>query len=208
MSIEVERIEHAKNEPEFLTWRMVADLLAASLRSTTEYIGIGRADALEKYEWLKADDAESPMIAHARRELELVGWYEPDSDGLHPEWWAESLIAAVAEVTHYGHSGGTIGFAIGMLEDLISFKPLGPLTSNPEEWQEVTEYMDGTPCWQNRRDGRCFSYDRGQTWVNYEDPRWSKRHWWNVRTRLYRRKWNKVREKPLRTLPPEELEQP
>lgn len=186
----------------FLTWRTVADELAEALRSAIAYhTGLNPSGpAMEKYEYLKADDAESNMIAHARRELEFTGWFKEDTDGMHMEWWAESLVAAVAEFTHYGHSGGSAGAAIMMLHELVQFHPLGPLTSNPEEWMDVAEYTDGTELWQNRRNSRVFSHDNGQTWYSIEDPRWGRR----FRGYLFRRKWNKVRSKSLSKSSPEE----
>lgn len=195
--------ERVGEEPEFLTWRMVADQLAEALRLTREYIGEDKLppasgwswyDAMQKYEYLKEDDAGSGLIAHARRELTVMGWYNDDTNGLHADRWADSLIAAVAEFTHYGHSGSTAGFGLGILEKLLMFQPLGPLSSDPNEWQEVTEYADGTPLWQNRRDGRCFSHDRGQTWYNLEDSRWHK-PWWNLRAYLWRYRVAKLRSK-------------
>lgn len=174
-------------DAEFLTWRMVADRLAEGIRQPRGHA----EDALRLYYHLVADDMQSNLIAHARRELKLAGWYESDPDGLHPEWWAESLIAAVAEFTHYGHSGGTVGAGIGMLEALLMFKPLSPITSDPVDWIDVHEMMDGRQCWQCARDGRLFSYDRGQTWYSIEDPRWDR--WWSPRARRWRRHWNRVR---------------
>lgn len=197
-------IAHTTDELDgtFLTWRIVADELAAELNRTVVYhTGLDAVGpAMEKYEYLKADDADSNMIAHARMELELAGWFKEDPDGLQTDWWAESLIAAVAEITHYGHSGGTIGFAVGMIEELIFFHPLSPITNNPDEWQNVTEYTDGTEMWQNRRDCRLFSHDEGQTWYSIEDPRWDRR----FRGYFFRRKWNKQRNKALKPVPESE----
>lgn len=132
---------------------------------------------------------DSHMVDHARRELKLCGQWEED-----PEF-SETLVNAVREFARYGHSGGSHFFAVYMLGDLLCFKPLSPLTSNPDEWQDVTEFTDGSKLWQNRRDGRCFSYDQGQTWYNIEDPRFRHaRHWWNFRARWWRHKINKLQD--------------
>ena len=49
------------------------------------------------------------------------------------------------------HSGFSAGYAVAALEKLLRFKPLRPLTGEPNEWNEV---MDGV--YQNRRCSRVF----------------------------------------------------
>lgn len=114
---------------------------------------------------------ESNLVAHARRELEAIGQFEED------EAFAESVLAAVRGFTSYpGHSGGSAEAARAMIDRLLQFKNLGPLTSNPEEWfqhsAEVSGSMakDGQGVWQNVRSGDCFSNDGGKTYYSVDDP--------------------------------------
>lgn len=105
---------------------------------------------------------ESPLVGHARRELELCGQYAED-----PEY-AESLIRAVQAFASFGHSGGSAMIAREQLHALLGFKTLSPLTSNPAEWEDCSA-ISGTPLWQNRRDPAVFSYDGGATWYSLDD---------------------------------------
>ena len=68
-----------------------------------------------------------------------------------------------------GHSGASASYAIGIIEKLLQFKPLSPLTYEPDEWTDVSE-MSGTPMWQNKRDGEVFSTDGGKTHYSLSDP--------------------------------------
>jgi len=108
---------------------------------------------------------ESPMVIWAREELVRIGQYEED-----PEF-ADSLVAAVAAFTSYGHSGGSAGCGVAMLGRLLLYRPLAPLTSDPEEWMDIT---DNPPTWQSRRNGACFSNDGGRTYYDIDEPlpRW------------------------------------
>ena len=102
------------------------------------------------------------LVEHARRELELSGQTAEDPS------YAASIVAAVAAFASYGHSGGSAEVAIEQLHDLLRFRPLSPLTSDPDEWFDQGE-ISGTPLWQNRRDSAAFSRDGGQTWYFVDD---------------------------------------
>lgn len=95
---------------------------------------------------------------HARRELILSGQYEED-----PEI-SECIIKAINAFSTYGHSGGSHYAAMAILERLLDFKNLSPLTDNPDEWIEVGDKLIGEPVWQNARNGEAFSYDEGKTY--------------------------------------------
>lgn len=112
----------------------------------------------------------SELVDHAKRELELAG-EDPE--------FAEHIIKVVQAFSEYGHSGSTAMFAIDVITKLLQFKPLTPLTYEPEEWVRHEGYgIDGGSLWQNRRDRslwqnkrdrRIFSYDGGKTHYNIED---------------------------------------
>ena len=99
--------------------------------------------------------SESNLVLHARRELELLG-EEPEM--------VACLIAAVEGFASYpGHSGGSAACAIGMLERLLRFQNLAPLTDDPAEWQDQSG-ISGVPVWQNHRNSEAFSDDGGKTY--------------------------------------------
>ena len=93
------------------------------------------------------------LATYAKSELKRTGDWESDPA------WCQSIVAAAAAFSSYGHSGGSAAAGIAALNRLLQFQPLGPLTSDPGEWVQVAEDM-----WQNVRDGRAFSHDGGKTW--------------------------------------------
>lgn len=103
------------------------------------------------------EEEEGTLVKHARRELELVG---NDAN------FNESIIKAVEGFASYGHSGGSASVAINILNDLLQFKNLTPLTNDPKEWMYVADEIWGEPggIWQNRRNSEAFSNDGGKTY--------------------------------------------
>lgn len=103
----------------------------------------------------------SKLIKHAEREMELAGLYSKDADygGMIPE----AVISLVKAHASQGHSGGSHAITIDLFNKLINFENLTPLTSDPEEWFDVSE-LSGYPLWQNTRNSSCFSKNGGKTW--------------------------------------------
>jgi hypothetical protein len=94
------------------------------------------------------------LVAHAKRELALIG---EDQDVID---WYVTVIRAFAS---YGHSGGSAMVTIPVLNELLQFRNLSPLTADPAEWIDHTG-ISGTPMWQNRRCSEAFSEDGGKTY--------------------------------------------
>lgn len=99
--------------------------------------------------------ADSGLVAHARRELDLLG-EEP--------WIADGLVAVVAAFASMGHSGGSAAVAERVVGKLLRFEPLTALTDDPDEWADRSQ-ISGTPLWQNVRDSRAVSVDGGKTYT-------------------------------------------
>lgn len=97
----------------------------------------------------------SNLVAHAKRELEMIG-EEPDVIAGYLK-----VIRAFADM---GHSGGSAMVAIPTINQLLQFENLSPLTDAPEDWIEV-----GYGMWQNRRCSRMFSEDGGKTYTDVDD---------------------------------------
>lgn len=92
---------------------------------------------------LRADTGN--LFAHADREL-------PPANG--DEMQAamnQGLKELILVFGTQGHSGFSSGWAVSCLEKLLRFKPLGPLTGEPDEWAEV-----GPGVFQNRRCSHVF----------------------------------------------------
>jgi hypothetical protein len=88
------------------------------------------------------------LVEHAKQELELLGVEDDMKD---------HILKVVEAFAEFGHSGGSASWAIPVLNDLLQFKNLTPLTDNPMEWMQV-----GTDMWQNVRRSEAFSSDGGK----------------------------------------------
>lgn len=109
---------------------------------------------------------ESKLVQHANHEMYLAGLYDTDAD------YNGAIPGAVQRVVQVfaadEHSGGSAAMVLAILDKVLRFEPLTPLTSDPEEWRNVSETA-GYPFWQNKRDTRMFSEDGGKTWYNVEE---------------------------------------
>lgn len=98
----------------------------------------------------------SPLVAHARRELRLIG---------EDQFVITGLLKVVRAFADMGHSGGSAPFAIAYLDKLLRFQPLSELTDDPAEW--IDRHADGmtpVPLWQSSRNPEAFSTDGGKTY--------------------------------------------
>jgi hypothetical protein len=104
---------------------------------------------------------ESNLVAYARREMEIAGLYDEDADydGMIPD----AVLNVVRSFSEDGHSGGSASIVLAILERVLRFKPLTPLTSNPDEWMHVADNL-----WQSTRSPSVFSEDGGQTWYDID----------------------------------------
>lgn len=116
---------------------------------------------------------ESNLVAHAKFELKRVG-YSPDSEDKMNRNIYFHTAAIVRHFSECGHSGGSAPIHLDMIEKLLRFEPLGPLTDDPDEWINVADFGGpGSPAlWQNRRDGRMFSEDGGKTYYSVDEFRY------------------------------------
>ncbi|MGV2914673.1 hypothetical protein [Streptomyces alfalfae] len=99
---------------------------------------------------------ESNLVAHARRELRLIG-EDPDT--------IRGLIRVVQAFADMGHSGGSAPHCIAYLDKLLHYQPLSDLTDDPAEWiDRHAEGLTNQPLWQSRRYSEAFSTDGGKTY--------------------------------------------
>ena len=107
----------------------------------------------------------SELVNHAKRELEILG-EEPET--------IEGYLKVIQAFADMGHSGGSASVAIPVINELLQFKNLRPLTSNPNEWEERDMGYPETTYnfWQNKRNPAAFSKDGGKTYylVNEVPP--------------------------------------
>ena len=108
----------------------------------------------------------SNLVDHATYELNRAGLFDNDADygGAH----AKAATELIEVFAGQGHSGMSAAMTIDLFCNLAQFKPLTPITSDADEWTDVSE-ASGYPLWQNRRRSTSFSRDGGKTWFDVED---------------------------------------
>lgn len=109
--------------------------------------------------------SESNLVTYAREELQRAGMFGKDAD--YDGGVANNVMELVEVFSKQGHSGASSAVTLGVLDMLLRFQPLTPLTSNPDEWNDVSE-LSGEPMWQSRRKPSVFSKDGGQTWYDLD----------------------------------------
>jgi len=102
---------------------------------------------------------------HAKYELEKVGLFDKDSD--YGGMIGKAVMELIEKFSEQGHSGFSASMVVDIFNKLASFKTLSKLTSDPEEWNNVSE-MSGKPMWQSKRCPSAFSKDGGKTWYDLD----------------------------------------
>ena len=75
------------------------------------------------------------LIEHAKRELATLRKPDEDPDTAEAQtWMEENILDCVQSFADAGHSGGSAAYAVAVLEKLLRFEPLGPLTGEDDEW--------------------------------------------------------------------------
>ena len=106
----------------------------------------------------------SNLIHHAQNELRAIGML--DSGDEMNQAMAQNILELVEVFSKQGHSGFSANYAVAILSQLLSYKPLAPITGADAEWHDVSD-VSGEPMWQNKRasfifkgaDGRAYDID-------------------------------------------------
>lgn len=95
------------------------------------------------------------LYKYAKSELDRIYSKKDleEKDGIHKLMY-KSILDLIKLFAKQGHSGASASYCRKMFNQLSSFKPLGKLTNNQEEWMEVDTNM-----YQSRRSPTCFSID-------------------------------------------------
>lgn len=95
----------------------------------------------------------SLLRQHAETELALLGGHQDEMQRL----MNQHVLAIVDLFSRQGHSGFSASYAISVLEKLLRYEPLTPLTGDDSEWEEVGQAHGGDKrCWQNKRCSHVF----------------------------------------------------
>jgi hypothetical protein len=111
----------------------------------------------------------SNLETHAERELRKAGLFDKDSD--YGGMIGVAVMRMIRVFSEEGHSGASAMLTLAAFERIARFKTLTPLTSNPDEWMQVSpDHMpDGSPTvWQSLRQSSCFSNDGGKTYYDID----------------------------------------
>lgn len=119
------------------------------------------------------------MVNYAKRELDIL--CPPDANGRKDpmqETIDRNILDIVELFTSQGHSGASASYVLGILDRVLNFKPIKPLTGEDDEWHDA---FGGNE--QNERcssvfrrdhdnataydiDGKVFSNDGGKTFYS------------------------------------------
>lgn len=94
----------------------------------------------------------SNLELHARKEMEIAGLFDKDSD--YGGMLGEAVMKMIKVFDDEGHSGFSANLAISIFEKVARFEPLTPLTGADDEWMEV-----GDDTFQNVRCSHVFKKD-------------------------------------------------
>ena len=115
-----------------------------------------------------SDLFESNLEDHAKDELARAGLFDQDSD--YGGMLADAVMMLVKAFADQGHSGCSAEMATQLFNKLSRFENLTPITDNPEEWMNCSEYFpEGKGTWQCRRNPALFSNDGGKTHYSVDD---------------------------------------
>lgn len=93
-------------------------------------------------------ERESNLVAHARRELALLRSGKPDEMQDEMDRCVLQIIRVFAD---QGHSGFSASYLTSVVEKLMRFEPIAPLTGADDEWMET-----GVGVYQNIRCSHVF----------------------------------------------------
>ena len=108
----------------------------------------------------------SNLVDHATDELKRAGLFDADSD--YGGMLGTAVLDLIRLFSEQDHSGASAGMVSALFDKLSRFRPLGPLTGDDDEWNEV-----GDGVWQNRRCSHVFKNKDGAYDIQgriFEDP--------------------------------------
>lgn len=130
-------------------------------------------------------EEKNNLVLHAENELNILLNKCEDEEGKELQKVMNNDILEIVEAfSNQGHSGVSAGYAISLLQKLLKYEPITPLTGNDDEWNKL-DYGDDIK-YQNKRcsrvfknadgqaydsEGKIFSDDGGKSWYQSKDSR-------------------------------------
>ena len=103
---------------------------------------------------------------HAERELDIAGIKEDQSEPSNIKgntWMRKHIMNMVSEFMSAGHNQSSAQTAIDIMNVLLTFRPLTPLTGNEEEWEDQGVHFSDKLKYQNKRCMRVYKTTDGRT---------------------------------------------
>lgn len=129
----------------------------------------------------------SNLVEFAQNELNRLLKNCTDSEDLNIQQTINNdILNVIKQFSEQGHTGTTAHYCISVLTNLLSWRPLTPLTGEEDEWEDVSKYYNNEhSVFQNKRcpavfkedgkyynvEGRIFTEDNGHTWYTSKDSR-------------------------------------
>jgi hypothetical protein len=102
------------------------------------------------------------LVNHAEEELKYIRGDE------YNDMVADAVLEIIRVFADQGHSGFSASITTNIVEKLMRFEPLTPLTGEDNEWNQIKDNL-----YQNRRSPRVFKED-GQAYdidgIVFRDP--------------------------------------
>lgn len=105
---------------------------------------------------------KSNLVAFAEAELARLKGDGEDDDGMQ-EAMNKHILRMVRTFSREGHSGFSAGYAVSVLQKLLRYEPLGPITGEDGEWTDISP-ESGEPMWQNKRCSHVFKDGSGRAY--------------------------------------------
>lgn len=112
----------------------------------------------------------SNLVEHAKSELRIIGYTGEEPEDDPNKWMWDGVIEVVEKFAAQGHSGSSAAYALGVIQKVLNFENVTPLTNDPVTWGEVGMGA-GDDVWQSRRRSDAFSHDGGITYYLLDDPK-------------------------------------
>ena len=111
------------------------------------------------------------LIDHAKRELDLAGLFDKDSD--YDGMIGKAVMELCKCFADQGHSGFSANWVLDLFRRLGKYEPLTPITDDPKDWNDISEMSGrGSPkMWQCKRNPSLFSENGGKSYYDVKDKK-------------------------------------
>jgi len=113
---------------------------------------------------------QSPLVAHAERELRLAGLFNEDAD--YGPALANHVMDLIRLFASGGHSGASAQLTVSLFSQVAAYEILSDITDDPAEWENTLDTYGPDAgqknLWQNLRGPAYFSHDAGKHWFRYD----------------------------------------